>query len=111
MSPLIAYYRVSTQKQGRSGLGLEGQRAAVKAFAAAEGFEIIAEFTEIETGKGSDALTKRPKLLAALAHAKRDGASVIVAGAYGHSRFRELILGGMTQHLITQTARCVLLSH
>jgi nucleotide-binding universal stress UspA family protein len=39
------------------------------------------------------------------------GAAVIVAGAYGHSRFRELILGGMTQHLITQSARCVLLSH
>jgi nucleotide-binding universal stress UspA family protein len=39
------------------------------------------------------------------------GAGVIVAGAYGHSRFRELILGGVTQHLITQTARCVLLSH
>jgi nucleotide-binding universal stress UspA family protein len=39
------------------------------------------------------------------------GASLIVAGAYGHSRFRELILGGMTQHLITQTARCALLSH
>ena len=39
------------------------------------------------------------------------GAGVIVAGAYGHSRFRELILGGMTQHLITQTSRCVLLSH
>jgi len=39
------------------------------------------------------------------------GASLIVAGAYGHSRFRELVLGGMTQHLITQSARCVLLSH
>ena len=39
------------------------------------------------------------------------GAAVIVAGAYGHSRFRELILGGMTQHLITQSTRCVLLSH
>jgi nucleotide-binding universal stress UspA family protein len=39
------------------------------------------------------------------------GASLIVAGAYGHSRFRELILGGMTQHLLTQSARCVLLSH
>jgi nucleotide-binding universal stress UspA family protein len=39
------------------------------------------------------------------------GAAVIVAGAYGHSRFRELILGGMTRHLITQSARCVLLSH
>jgi DNA invertase Pin-like site-specific DNA recombinase len=71
MSPLIAYYRVSTQKQGRSGLGLEGQRAAVKAFAAAEGFEIIAEFTEIETGKGSDALDRRPELKAALKAAKK----------------------------------------
>jgi nucleotide-binding universal stress UspA family protein len=39
------------------------------------------------------------------------GAGIIVAGAYGHSRFRELILGGMTQHLMTQSARCVLLSH
>ena len=39
------------------------------------------------------------------------GASLIVAGAYGHSRFRELILGGVTQHLVTQSARCVLLSH
>ena len=39
------------------------------------------------------------------------GAGVVVAGAYGHSRFRELILGGMTQHLITQSTRCVLLSH
>ena len=39
------------------------------------------------------------------------GAGLIVAGGYGHSRFRELVLGGMTQHLITQTARCVLLSH
>ncbi|WP_291858865.1 universal stress protein [Bradyrhizobium sp.] len=39
------------------------------------------------------------------------GAGVVVAGAFGHSRFRELILGGMTQHLITQNARCVLLSH
>jgi nucleotide-binding universal stress UspA family protein len=39
------------------------------------------------------------------------GAGVVVAGAYGHSRFRELILGGMTEHLITQSKRCVLLSH
>ena len=39
------------------------------------------------------------------------GAGLIVAGAYGHSRFRELILGGVTEHLVTQSARCVLLSH
>ena len=39
------------------------------------------------------------------------GAGLIVAGAYGHSRFRELVLGGVTQHLVTQSERCVLLSH
>jgi nucleotide-binding universal stress UspA family protein len=39
------------------------------------------------------------------------GAGLIVAGAYGHSRFRELVLGGMTQHLVTRSTRCVLLSH
>jgi nucleotide-binding universal stress UspA family protein len=43
--------------------------------------------------------------------ASQVGAGLIVAGAYGHSRLRELVLGGMTQHLVTQSARCVLLSH
>ena len=76
MTLLIAYYRVSTQKQGRSGLGLEAQRAAVALFAKAEGFEIIEEFTEIETGKGSDALDRRPKLKAALKAAKHRGVDV-----------------------------------
>ena len=66
MAPLIGYYRVSTQKQGRSGLGLEAQRKAVQAFAEAEGLTIIAEFTEVETGKGADALDRRPQLKAAL---------------------------------------------
>src|SRR5258708_35654217 len=71
MSPLVAYYRVSTQKQGRSGLGLEAQRNAVWQFAKAEGFAIVAEFTEVETGKGSDALDRRPELKAALKAAKK----------------------------------------
>ena len=62
MSEIIAYYRVSTAKQGRSGLGLEAQRAALAAFAKAEGFTVAAEYTEIETGKGADALNKRPQL-------------------------------------------------
>ena len=64
MLPLIAYHRVSTQKQGSPGLGLDAQRQAVAAFAAAEGFSIVAEFTEVETGKGSDALERRPELAA-----------------------------------------------
>jgi DNA invertase Pin-like site-specific DNA recombinase len=58
----IAYYRVSTARQGRSGLGIEAQRAAVSRFAEAEGYTLIAEFTEVETGKGADALERRPRL-------------------------------------------------
>ena len=50
--PLVAYYRVSTREQGRSGLGIDAQRAAVARFAEVEGFEIVAEHVEIETGKG-----------------------------------------------------------
>src|SRR5215831_2497029 len=76
---LIAYYRVSTQKQGRSGLGLDAQRAQVAAFAKAEGLEIIGEFTEVETGKGHDALDRRPQLAAALKAAKQASAAVCVA--------------------------------
>jgi DNA invertase Pin-like site-specific DNA recombinase len=49
----IGYYRVSTTRQGKSGLGIEAQKAAVQRFAAAEGFALIAEHVEIETGKGS----------------------------------------------------------
>lgn len=79
--PLVAYYRVSTKEQGRSGLGLEAQRETVARFAAAEGFEVVAEFTEVETGKGADALDRRPQLAAALAEARHYGKScpVVVA--------------------------------
>ena len=57
--PLVAYYRDSTREQGRSGLGIDAQRAAVARFDEAEGFEIVAEHVEIETGKESDALERR----------------------------------------------------
>ena len=78
--PLVAYFRVSTREQGRSGLGIDAQHAAVAPFAAAEGFEIVAEFIEIETGKGADAIERRPQLAAALAAARRHGkAPVVVA--------------------------------
>ena len=71
--PIVAYLRVSTREQGRSGLGIEAQRSTVARFAEAEGFEIIAEHVEIETGKGADVLDRRPKLRDALAEARREG--------------------------------------
>ena len=51
MQKAIAYYRVSTARQGRSGLGIEAQRKAVTSLAAAESFELIGEFVEVETGR------------------------------------------------------------
>ena len=99
MSDIIAYYRVSTAKQGRSGLGLEAQRAAVAAFARAEGFTVAAEYTEIETGKGADALNKRPQLRAALKQAKRSKASVCVARLDRLSRDVAFITGLMSQRV------------
>jgi len=96
---IVAYYRVSTARQGKSGLGLEAQQAACKAFAEAQGCEIIASHVEVETGKGSDALTKRPKLLAALAQAKKQGASVIVAKLDRLSRNVHFISGLMQERV------------
>jgi DNA invertase Pin-like site-specific DNA recombinase len=97
MKTLIAYYRVSTQKQGRSGLGLEAQRAAVASFAQAEGMQIVGEFTEIETGKGADALARRPQLAAALKAAKKAKAAVCVAKLDRLSRDVAFIAGLMAQ--------------
>jgi DNA invertase Pin-like site-specific DNA recombinase len=86
---------VSTKKQEDSGLGLEAQRAAVIAFAKAEGFEVTAEYTEIESGKGADALDRRPQLRAALKAAKRLKASVCVAKLDRLSRDVHFISGLM----------------
>ena len=72
MTTYIAYYRVSTDRQGQSGLGLEAQRAAVEAFAKGE---IIAEYTEIESGRKND----RVQLAAALAAAKKAKATLVIA--------------------------------
>ena len=67
MSPIryVPYYRVSTVRQGQSGLGLEAQRAAVHAFAPQPG-QLLAEFVEVESGKKN----QRPQLLAAIAAAR-----------------------------------------
>jgi DNA invertase Pin-like site-specific DNA recombinase len=75
MSKVIAYYRVSTKQQGASGLGLEAQRVAVQAYAQSTGATIDAEYTEVESGKRAD----RPKLAAALAHARRNRAKLCIA--------------------------------
>ena len=96
---VIAYYRVSTQGQGKSGLGIEAQRAAVHRFAEAEGFEIVAEHTEIETGKGCDALDRRPVLAAALAEARKIKGAVIVAKLDRLSRDVAFVAGLMAQRV------------
>src|SRR4030088_2446179 len=79
MERAIAYLRVSTQQQQRSGLGIEAQRATVRQFVAAERLTLVAEFVEFESGKGADALERRPQLAAALAAAKVKKCSVVVA--------------------------------
>jgi DNA invertase Pin-like site-specific DNA recombinase len=71
----IAYYRVSTDRQGRSGLGLEAQRAAVVRYLAGIGGTLLAEHTEVETGKRND----RPELQKALAACRKHKARLVIA--------------------------------
>lgn len=75
MCRVIAYYRVSTDAQGRSGLGLQAQRQAVTSLCAARGWQITAEFTEVESGKRND----RRELAAALHHAKVTNGTLVIA--------------------------------
>jgi DNA invertase Pin-like site-specific DNA recombinase len=75
MRDAIAYIRVSTTKQGRSGLGLEAQQAALARFAEAEGFRFLQTFTETESGADDN----RPELNAAIAAAAKSKAPVVVA--------------------------------
>ena len=95
----VAYMRVSTEGQGRSGLGLEGQREAITRFCEGEGIRVAAAYVEVETGKGADALERRPQLRAALAHAKRLGCSVVVAKLDRLSRDVAFISGLMAQRV------------
>ncbi len=99
MESAIAYLRVSTQRQQRSGLGIEAQRAAIARFAEAEGLTIIAEYVEAETGKGADALDRRPQLAAALAAAKSAKCSVVVSKLDRLSRDVAFVAGLMAQRV------------
>jgi DNA invertase Pin-like site-specific DNA recombinase len=96
MKPAIAYVRVSTTQQGKSGLGLEAQQAALTRFVEAEGYSLIESFEEVETGKGADALERRPQLSAALKVAKQHKAPVIVAKLDRLSRDVHFISGLMS---------------
>src|SRR5262245_50352314 len=107
MSGLISYARVSTAQQGRSGLGMAAQQEAIARFAAAEGREVIAEFVEVETGKGAefvevetgkgaDALDRRPQLAAAITAARKHKAAVVVSKLDRLSRDVHFISGLMT---------------
>lgn len=71
----IAYFRVSTAKQGRSGLGLEGQRTAVMAYLNGGSWNLAAEFTEVESGKNND----RPELAKAMHMCRLTGATLVIA--------------------------------
>ncbi|SKB99821.1 Site-specific DNA recombinase [Soonwooa buanensis] len=74
MQKFVAYYRVSTQKQGNSGLGLEAQRTDVSKFIT-KGGELIAEFQDVESGKKND----RPNLIKAIEECKKQGATLLIA--------------------------------
>lgn len=72
---LVAYHRVSTAKQGSSGLGLEAQRASIEAYSDRIGASLVASFTEVESGKNNE----RPELMKALHHAKVTGSVLVIA--------------------------------
>lgn len=72
--PYVAYFRVSTQKQGRSGLGLDAQRTAVNAYLTNRGI-MVTQFTDIESGQKAD----RPQLLAAIHYCKQNNARLLIA--------------------------------
>ena len=107
-SNAVGYVRVSTSQQGRSGLGLAAQQEAIRAFAEREGFKVDAWFSEVETGKGADALDRRPQLAAALRKAKRDRCPVLVAKLDRLSRdvhFVSGLMGSRVEFIVTELGR------
>ena len=99
MTTAVGYIRVSTKSQGHSGLGLEAQRAAITQFAKSEGLEVSEVFEEVETGSGSDALERRPKLAAALQAARKTRAPILVAKLDRLSRDVHFISGLMVHRV------------
>jgi DNA invertase Pin-like site-specific DNA recombinase len=99
VTALVSYVRVSTSQQGKSGLGIEAQREALAHFAQAHGFDAVTEYVEVETGKGADALDRRPKLAAALAEARRRRCPVAVAKLDRLSRDVHFISGLMAHRV------------
>ena len=99
MATAIGYVRVSTTSQGRSGLGLEAQRAAIARFAEVEGLDVTQVFEEIETGSGADALDRRPQLATALKVARKAKAPVLVAKLDRLSRDVHFISGLMAHRV------------
>ena len=95
MKPAVAYIRVSTQKQGRSGLGLEAQQAALARFAEAEGLAFAETYQEVETAKGDNALERRPQLAAAIKPARKLRAPIVVAKLCRLSRDVHFVSGLM----------------
>jgi DNA invertase Pin-like site-specific DNA recombinase len=108
MKAAVAYVRVSTTRQQRSGLGLEAQKAAIEAFAKAESFKVARWFTEAESGKGADALDRRPQLAAALAAARAAKGPVLVAKLDRLSRDVHFVSGLMAhrvEFIVTELGR------
>jgi DNA invertase Pin-like site-specific DNA recombinase len=99
MRQVVSYIRVSTAMQGKSGLGMDAQRAAIARFVEAEGCDVLSEFVEVETGKGADALDRRPQLAAALAAARKGKAAVLVAKLDRLSRDVAFVSGLMAQRV------------
>lgn len=75
---IVSYLRVSSRRQGASGLGIEAQRASVETFMRADRYELVSEYVEVESAR-RDSLRKRPALRQALAHCKREKAVLVVA--------------------------------
>ena len=89
MQKYLAYYRVSTAKQGRSGLGLEAQKAEVARFLAEEGGELVGELVEVQSGKEEG---NRPQLQEALARCRQEGTVLVVAKLCRLSRDAAFVL-------------------